>query len=72
MAEAEHSVISQPLVYVSIDPRDPESLTANHFLIGSSSGLPPPGRVIGSHRCARKQWRISQRLAVMFWTRWIK
>ncbi|XP_076395364.1 uncharacterized protein LOC143265692 [Megachile rotundata] len=36
-AEAEHSVNSRPLTHVSLDPRDKEALTPNHFLIGSSS-----------------------------------
>ena len=37
LTEAEHSVNSRPLTHVSLDPRDNEALTPNHFLIGTSS-----------------------------------
>ena len=35
--EIEHTVNSRPLTHVSVDCRDPEALTPNHFLIGTSS-----------------------------------
>src|SRR5207253_667943 len=69
--EAEHSVNCRPLTHVPVDPNDSESLTPNHFLIGTSSNLPPPGRFDDRNLCLRSQWRISQRLADQFWKRWI-
>ena len=33
MTESEHTVNSRPLTHVSVDPRDDEALTPNHFLI---------------------------------------
>ena len=38
LAEVEHTVNSRPLTHVSVDPRDNEALTPNHFLIGAWSG----------------------------------
>ena len=74
LAEAEHTVNCRPLTHVSVDPRDDEPLTPNHFLIGTASGRPhlshfgPDEETV----CLRKQWRISQQLADMFWRRWLK
>lgn len=73
IAEAENMVNSRPLTYVSSDALDPESLTPNHFLLHCSNGAAPPlGESHISDENARKQWRVSQALADMFWRRWQK
>ena len=74
LAEAEYTVNSRPLTYVSVDPRDEEPLTPNHFLIGSAQGRPHLAlfRPLEEKTCLRKQWRLSQQLADMFWRRWLK
>jgi len=72
LAEAAHSVNSRPLTHVSLDPDDQEALTPNHFLIGQSSGSGDPGRNGTEERDLRAQWRKSQALANVFWTRWVK
>ncbi|XP_030759609.1 uncharacterized protein LOC115885007 [Sitophilus oryzae] len=72
MCEAEHIVNSRPLTYVSSSAEDPLSITPNHFLIGSSSIVKPPGLFIDQDWNIRKQWRISQKITEHFWTRWIK
>lgn len=72
LAEVEHTVNSRPLTHVSVDHRDQEALTPNHFLIGTSSGSANPARFEVGDLCSRKQWRIAQRLADQFWTRWVK
>lgn len=64
--EIEHSVNSRPLTHVPIDPRDPEALTPNHFLIGSSSGEIRLGNVYKHDICSRKQWRAAQYFADCF------
>lgn len=72
IAEAEHSVNSRPLTHVSLDPRDKEALTPNHFLIGTSSGEVQLGRYNVQNVCLRKQWRIAQSFADAFWKRWLR
>lgn len=72
MTEAEHTVNSRPLTHVSVDLRDEEALTPNHFLIGASSGIAIPGCFEEADLKSRKQWRVAQCLADMFWGRWIR
>ncbi|XP_041988165.1 uncharacterized protein LOC121739697 [Aricia agestis] len=69
MTEAEYSVNARPLVHVSVDPDDPEAITPNHFLIGSSTGQP----YVGPCELAdKKTWRVAQALADEFWRRWVR
>ena len=72
LAEVEHSVNSRPLTHVSLDVRDEEALTPNHFLIGSSSGEVNLGYYDPKNVCLKKQWRIAQKFADAFWKRWLK
>ncbi|XP_065197638.1 uncharacterized protein LOC135829160 [Sycon ciliatum] len=71
LAEAEALVNSRPLTHVSLDAADDEALTPNHFLIGSScailQGIAQAGDV-----SLRRQWRVAQALADMFWRRWVR
>ncbi|XP_074036724.1 uncharacterized protein [Leptinotarsa decemlineata] len=69
-AEAEYAVNSRPLTHVSTDPSDPQCLTPNHLLIGSPSENPFPTKF--EEQNLRKQWKKSQRLAEIFWSKWIK
>ena len=72
LCEVENMINGRPLTHVSVDPRDPETLTPNHFLLGSSSNLPRIGIFDDSDLYLRKQWRIAQRLADLFWSRWLR
>lgn len=69
LTEAEFSVNARPLTHVSVSPHDPEALTPNHFLLGSSSGLPTTGPC---DEADRRTWRASQALADHFWQRWLR
>lgn len=71
-AEAEHTVNSRPLYYVSSDPADPEAITPNHLLFGASSRNLLPRRYELLERSHKKQWATAQNLADHFWRRWQK
>ncbi|XP_073948707.1 uncharacterized protein [Choristoneura fumiferana] len=72
IAEVENMINSRPLTHVSVEPGTDESITPNHFLIGPSSSLPVPGVFDDTEFYLRKQWRIAQRLADMYWKRWVR
>lgn len=72
MAEVEQIVNSRPLTHVTVEPNSNETITPNHFLLGSSSNLPIVGAFDDSDLYLRKQWRLTQRLADMFWRRWVR
>ncbi|XP_063368821.1 uncharacterized protein LOC134657197 [Cydia amplana] len=72
LAEVESIVNSRPLTHVSVEPGSTETLTPNHFLLGSSSVLPHLGAYNDSEYFLKKQWRIAQRLADLYWRRWVK
>ena len=74
--EAEYSVNSLPLTYVSDDPSDVRSLTPLQFLQISrgeiSKNYGAPG-IFDERDCIlRKQWRKAQYFADQFWKRWIR
>ncbi|GBP93592.1 hypothetical protein EVAR_98436_1 [Eumeta japonica] len=72
LAEVEYTVNNRPLTYVTTDPEAPEALTPNHFLLGGSVATPTPGAFNESDLNSRAQWRVSQQLADMFWSRWLR
>ena len=72
LAEVEHSVNSRPFAHVSLALRDEEALTPNHFLTGSSSGEVNLGYCYPKNVCLKRQWRLAQNFADVFWKRWLK
>lgn len=66
LAEVEQIVNSRPLTDVSVDSRDNEALTPNHFLIGTSSGRVVTQKFEMIKICHRKQWQFAQTLADQF------
>lgn len=72
LTEIEHSLNSRPLTHVSIDPRDQEALTPNHFLLGASSGNARMQRFDAQKNCTQKDWCTIQHFANMFWRRWLR
>lgn len=43
LIKVERIINSRPLTYIEFDPKAPEALTLNHFLLGSSCGIKPVG-----------------------------
>lgn len=72
LAEVEFTVNSRPLTHVSVDAEDMEALTPNHFLLGGPARVPVPGNFDDRDIISRSSWRSAQRLADIFWTRWMR
>ncbi|XP_055680184.1 uncharacterized protein LOC129788162 isoform X2 [Lutzomyia longipalpis] len=68
-------LVSRPLTYVSVDPKDNTALTPNQILIpntGDSDDNRPIGTFEDRDLIMRKAWRRAQYLADLFWRRWIR
>lgn len=72
LAEAEYTVNSRPLTHVSVSADDPEALTPNHLLLGGPGRVPTPGTFDERDTLTKDSWRAAQRLADMFWGRWLR
>jgi len=72
LVEIEHSINSRPLTHVSLDLRDDEALTPNHFLIGTSSGSIQLGVYDIKDLCLKKQWKLAQNYIELVWRRWLR
>jgi len=72
MIEVESLLNSRPLTHISVDPRDPEPLTPNHFLLGRASPNIPPDSISSNEITSRRRWRAAQVLVDHFWRRWMK
>lgn len=72
LAEVEYTVNSRPLTHVSVSQEDPEALTPNHFLLGGPGRVPQLGTFTEQDTISRSSWRAAQRLADVFWLRWVK
>ena len=72
MCEVEAIVNGRPITKVSDDPRDPEALTPNHFLLLRSGPTVPPGVFVKGDMYSRRRWRQVQYLADVFWRRWLR
>ncbi|XP_062549874.1 uncharacterized protein LOC134214528 [Armigeres subalbatus] len=71
--EAEAMINSRPLTYIPLESADKESLTPNHFLLGSSSGVKQmPVLPTDYQSTLRNGWKLAQHLSDGIWKRWIK
>ncbi|XP_055618958.1 uncharacterized protein LOC129764157 [Toxorhynchites rutilus septentrionalis] len=73
IVEAEGIVNTRPLTYLPLDSAESESLTPNHFLLGSSNGVKQP---CVDEECLKRtfpeSWGDIQRQLNRFWQRWLK
>ncbi|XP_038120345.1 uncharacterized protein LOC119770113 [Culex quinquefasciatus] len=73
LAEAEHMVNSRPLTFVPLESADSESLTPNHFLMLSSSGVQQAVKdPVGVCAAIKNSWNSIQHTLDEFWSRWVK
>ncbi|XP_062713760.1 uncharacterized protein LOC134290608 [Aedes albopictus] len=72
MVEAEAMINSRPLTYIPLESADEESLTPNHFILGSSSGVKQmPVMPTDYQATLRSGWKLAQHLSDILWRRWI-
>lgn len=71
MAEIQFVVNSRPLTFIPLEHETDEALTPNHFIFGSSDGSKPiiP---LQDQQNLRSRWRENQRIADLFWKRFVK
>uniref|UniRef100_A0A182HXY9 Integrase catalytic domain-containing protein n=1 Tax=Anopheles arabiensis TaxID=7173 RepID=A0A182HXY9_ANOAR len=73
IVEAEVMINTCPLTYIPLESADQESLTPNHFLRGSSSGVKQrPVAPTSLQTELRSNWKMVQHILDEFWRRWIK
>jgi len=72
MAEVESLMNGRPLTHVSVDPRDEEALTPNHFLLGRASPNLPQDVLDDRDLYSRKHWKHAQVMTDHFWKRWLR
>ncbi|KFD47687.1 hypothetical protein M513_11478, partial [Trichuris suis] len=72
VVEVESLMNSRPLTHVSLDPRDPEPLTPNHFLLGRAHPHIPPDIITEAEISSRRKWRCAQAMVEAFWKRWLR
>src|SRR5262249_38738044 len=71
LMEAMNVINARPLTFIPLDNSNDEALTPNHFLLGNSNGLKPPGNFDSSGPLLRSEWREIQRLTDCFWRRFV-
>ncbi|KFD58060.1 hypothetical protein M513_00823 [Trichuris suis] len=72
LVEVESLLNSRPLTHISIDPRDPEPLTPNHFLLGRPHPHLPPDVIAEAEITSRRKWRCAPAIVEAFWKRWLR
>jgi hypothetical protein len=70
LAYAENMLNNRPLGVVSSDPRSPEPLTPNHFLLTRANPNLPPDVFHRTEISSKKKWRSTEALMDQFWERW--
>ncbi|XP_045036686.1 uncharacterized protein LOC123477418 [Daphnia magna] len=70
--QAESLLNGRPLTYVSVDHRDPEPLTPNHFLLAQNSPNTEDDVIEDEKLYSRKHWEAMQIMTTHFWCRWLQ
>ena len=70
LLQAERLVNSRPLTQIPVDPEEEESLTPNHFLLGSSSGIKP--EATRDDVLLPDNYKNWQAIVASFWQRFVR
>jgi hypothetical protein len=60
LAKIEIILNSRPITHVGASPEDKEALTPNHFLLGGSNAISPPGEFVEHSQISVKNWTSAQ------------
>ncbi|XP_058810993.1 uncharacterized protein LOC131675877 [Topomyia yanbarensis] len=71
LVEIENTVNSRPLTHIPVDDEMAAVLTPNNFLLGSSDGMKPLALLNDTSVAVKKNWKMSQTIANVFWRRWL-
>ncbi|XP_058817309.1 uncharacterized protein LOC131680612 [Topomyia yanbarensis] len=71
LIEVEYIVNSRPLTDIPLDNDESPVPTPNHFIIGTSNGLPPWTCFDDNPATLKQNWRLSQIMANQFWRQWL-
>lgn len=73
LVEAESMINSRPLTFIPQETAAHESLTPNHFLLLSSTGVRQPIKTPVDDKAAiRNSWNMIQNTLDEFWRRWVE
>ena len=71
LCEVESTMNCRPICPENVSDPSIPVLTPNHILTMKTEVVPaPPGMFTSADEYCRKRWRVVQRLAEMFWSRW--
>jgi hypothetical protein len=62
----------RPFIHVSVDPRDLEALTPNHFLLERANPTRPPDVIRSTDTLSPESWRLAQLIVTQFWHRCLR
>ncbi|XP_062704112.1 uncharacterized protein LOC134286508 [Aedes albopictus] len=73
LAGAEHIVNSRRLTFVPLNKEQQESITPNHFLMQSSSGVRQAVKApVDTKKALSDGWALVQHMLDVFWRRWME
>lgn len=70
--QAKSLLNGRPLTYVSVDHRDPEPLTHNHFLLAHNLPNTEKDIIEDENLYSVKHWEAMQVMTTYFWRRWLQ
>ena len=72
LTEVEGIINSRPLTYIPVGTDEPQAITPNHFLLGSSGGFKSFCEFEEEVLNINKNYKLSQHMSLIFWQRCLK